>query len=118
MANQRRLRLQRFGITEARYDEMKAFCRQYDDWGRNIRKIEALQSPSEMQLQLLKNYKAKKNAFDEAMKMTVEDEHGLQRALIENITRNKRFETLTVPMNKRTFNEFRTAFFVNLDRLI
>lgn len=118
MANQRRLRLQRYGITEARYDEMKAFCRQYDDWGRNIRKIEALQSPSEMQLRLLKNCKTKKNAFDEAMKMTVEGEHGLRGALVESLVHNKRFENLTVPMNKKTFNEFRTAFFVNLDRLI
>lgn len=118
MANQRRLRLQRFGITEARYDELKALCKQYDEWQKAIRQLNAVQVKSEMQTRSLENCNRKKVAFDTALRITVDGECGISEPLFENLVHNKQYEHLNVPMNKKTFYEFRAAFFVNFDRLV
>lgn len=118
MANQRRLRLQRFGITGARYDELKALCRQYDEWTKSIRRLSMAQAKNEMQLRILESCKERKVAFDEALRMTVDGECGISEPLFENLVHNKPYEHLNVPMNKKTFYEFRTAFFVNFNQLI
>ncbi len=118
MANQRKLRLQRFGISEARYDELNALCRQYDEWTRKIRTICRIENMTDNQNAELRKFKSKKDAFDEAMRVTVTDEHALEKPLFEYLVHKKRFESLSVPMDKKTFLEFRTAFFVNFDKLI
>lgn len=118
MANQRKLRLQRFGISEARYDELSALCRQYDEWSRRIRTICRVENATDEQKGELQKFKCKKNAFDEAMRITVTDEHALEKPLFEYLVHKKCFESLSVPMDKKTFLEFRTAFFVNFDKLI
>lgn len=66
----------------------------------------------------LRKFKSKKDAFDEAMRITVTDEHALEKPLFEYLVHKKRFESLNVPMDKKAFYEFRTAFFVNFDKLI
>lgn len=118
MANQRKLRLQKFGISEARYDELNALCRQYDEWSRLIREICRIENATEEQKEKLQKFQYKKNAFDEAMRITVTDEHALEKPLFEYLVHKKRFESLNAPMDKKTFLEFRTAFFVNFDKLI
>lgn len=118
MANQRKLRLQRFGITEARYDELSALCRQYDEWTRKIRTICRIENMTDNQNAELRKLKSKKDAFDEAMRVTVTDEHALEKPLFEYLVHKKRFESLNIPMDKKVFYEFRTAFFVNFDKLI
>lgn len=118
MANQRKLRLQRFGISEARYDELSALCRQYDEWSRRIRTICRVENATDKQKEELQKLQCKKNAFDEAMRITVTDEHALEKPLFEYLVHKKRFESLNVPMGKKAFYEFRTAFFVNFDKLI
>lgn len=118
MANQRKLRLQRFGISEARYDELNALCRQYDEWKRKIQTICRIENMTDNQNAELRKLKSKKDAFDEAMRITVTNEPALEKPLFEYLVHKKRFESLSVPMDKKTFYEFRTAFFVNFDKLI
>ena len=118
MANQRKLRLQRFGISEARYDELSALCRQYDEWSRRIREICRIENVTDEQKEKMQKYQRKKSAFDEAMRITVTHEYGLEKPLFEYLVHKKRFESLSVPMDKKAFYEFRTAFFVNFDKLI
>ncbi len=118
MANQRKLRLQRFGISEARYDELKAICRQYDELCRKIRTYSDGLTLTEAEIKAKNECIRKRNAIDCAIQATIEGEYNIKDALLENVTHGNTYINLSVPLSEKAFYDYRTAFFVNLDRLI
>lgn len=118
MANQRRLHLQQYGISDARYDELKALCRQYDEYVRKIREIDGIKDPTEADRQIKEACLHKKEAIDRAIRITTEGEHNVRKALFENIVHDTSYKHLSVPMERKTFYAFRKAFFSNLNRCI
>ncbi len=118
MANQRRLRLQKYGISDARYDELRAICRQYDELCKRIRAYSGCQTLTEAEKRAKSECIRKKTAVDCAMQVTTKGEHNIKGALLENVIHGKVYNNLSVPLSEKAFYDFRTAFFVNLDRLI
>lgn len=116
MAKQRRLRLQKYGISDARYDELKAVCRQYNEFCGKLRTYSECQTLTEAQKKEAAECLRKKNAVEAAAKISTSDECGIYEPLIKNVTCGVPFYELTVPLSEKAFYDFRVAFFINLDR--
>lgn len=118
MANQRRLRLQKYGISNARYDELKAICRQYDDLCRKIHTYSENPTLTEAEKKTKNECIRKKNAIERAVRTTTAGEHNINGALLKSVTHGEAYNHLSVPLSEKAFYDFRVAFFVNLDRMI
>lgn len=133
MGNRRRLNLEKYGITQQRYAEMRAFCLQYPEWQaalNDIRSImavntsnEAVQSgsvgnPTETASIRALQYQKKIDAVERALKTVVGDEQNVYEPMLCNLTRGIKYEKLDMPISRKNFFLYRTAFFVNLDKII
>lgn len=132
MPNKRRLNLQRYGISENRYDELKAFCRQYPEWQQKIREARELSGIAQNEgissgkvgnqteqaaLRALK-YMDKVDAVHRAMRAAVGNNEVLFVPMLRSVTEGVRYENLNIAMSRTSYFEMRTAFFVNLDKLV
>lgn len=109
MANKRRLRLERYGISNARYAEMRAFCRQYNEWQRGRwRGTQEQRSRCAQKADLL---------LTVAM-VTVNGEENVLDALLKNITDGIPYAHLNVPLSEGAFYALRRDFFINLNKEI
>lgn len=133
MSNKRRLNLERYGVSQQRYNELRAFCLQYHEWQAKLRDIHSIsgvstdseavqggktgQQTESKALQALR-YTEKMNAVERALKRAVGDETNLYAPMLASLTRKIRYENLNIPISKQTYFNFRTAFFVNLDKEI
>ncbi len=133
MGNRRRLNLEKYGISQQRYAEMRAFCLQYPEWQaalNDIRSIsavntsnEAVQSgsvgnPTEMAAIRALQYSKKIDAVERALKTVVGDEKNIYEPILLSLTRKIKYENLDIPISRKNFFMYRTAFFVNLDKII
>lgn len=130
-----KLRLEEYGISELRYDELKALCRRYDelrelerrfrlgDCGEKRGNSGAWKGrPDPTAAEALRRasspYKWQIDAIDAAADTAC---GGLgaevRRAIMRNVTDGTPFEQLgCVPCGRRQFYELRRLFFVYLDR--
>lgn len=133
MGNRRRLNLEKYGISQQRYAEMRAFCLQYPEWQaalRDIRNItavntsnEAVQSgsvgnPTESAAIRALQYSKKIDAVERALKTVVGDEKNIYEPMLHSLTNRVKYENLDIPIGRQAFFQYRTAFFVNLDKII
>lgn len=133
MSNKRRLNLERYGVSRQRYNELRAFCLQYPEWQAKLRDIHSLSGvstdgeavqggktgqPTESKALQSLRYIEKMNAVERALKQAVGDETNLYAPMLASLTRKIRYENLNIPISKQTYFNFRTAFFVNLDKEI
>lgn len=133
MPNRRRLNLEKYGITQRRYEEMRAFCLQYPEWQEKLKDIRSLRgvstdrevvqsgmvgNPTEKAALSSMIYTQKIEAVERALKTVVGDEQGIYEPMLLNITRGVRYENINIPISRKNFFMYRTAFFVNLDKII
>lgn len=133
MSNKRRLNLERYGVSQQRYNELRAICLQYPEWQAKLRDIHSLSGvstdreavqggkigqPTESKALQAIRYTEKMNAVERALKQAVGDETNLYAPMLASLTRKVRYENLNIPLGRRSFFEYRTAFFVNLDKEI
>lgn len=133
MGNRRRLNLEKYGISQQRYAEMRAFCLQYPEWKERLRDIhtlsgvatdgEAVQGgktgqPTESKAIQALQYAQKMDAVERALKQAVGDEANLYAPMLASLTRKIPYENLNIPIGRMTYFQYRTAFFVNLDKEI
>ncbi|MEG1550658.1 MAG: hypothetical protein RR355_00130 [Oscillospiraceae bacterium] len=132
MANQRRLNLQKFNISRARYDELRGFCLQYNEWKQRLKELRELSSaqysngggksgisnPTEKAAIKSIEYLNKIDLVEKALKIAVGNEKNIYDEMLKNITSGIKFEDLNIPMCRTDFYNSRTAFFVNLDKLL
>lgn len=133
MSNKRRLNLERYGISQERYNELRAFCLQYPEWQAKLCDIHSLSGvstdgeavqggktgqPTESKALQALRYTEKMNAVERALKQAVGDETNLYAPMLASITRKIRYENLNIPIGRMAYFQYRTAFFVNLDKEI
>lgn len=131
MSNKRRLNLERYGVSQQRYNELRAFCLQYPEWQVKLRDIHSLSGvstdseavqggktgqPTESKALQALRYTEKIRAVERALKQAVGDEQHIYNPLLNNLTRGTKYEYLSIPISKKNFYMYRTAFFVNLDK--
>lgn len=103
--SKRRINLDKYGISQDRYDELRAICRQY---GTLKKKSNAGELSA----------RKKVEAIEGALTTTTSRDPGMYKPLLAYLTRNIPFDQLEIPSNKKLFFEFRKAFYVNLDKLL
>lgn len=133
MGNRRRLNLEKYGISQQRYAEMRAFCLQYPEWQaalRDIRNITAVNTSNEaVQSGSVGNttesaairalqYSKKIDAVERALKTVVGDEKNIYEPMLRSLTHGIRYDNLDIPVSRDTYFQYRTAFFVNLDKVL
>lgn len=132
MTNKGWLKLERYGISKYRYNELRAFCLQYPEWQAALKDIRSLSGvatdgeavqggtvghPTESAALRSIRYTEKMRVVEQALKQTVGEDKNIYYPLLQSFTRGIRYENLNIPISRPTYFNFRTAFFVNLDKL-
>ena len=130
-----KLRLEDYGISELRYDELRALCRRYDELkelerryrlgdrgetrtGNGAGKGRPDPTAAEAMRRASSPYKWQIDAIDAAADTACGGMGAdVRRAVLRNVTGGVPYEQLgCVPCGRRQFYELRQLFFVHLDR--
>lgn len=132
MPNRRDLMLEKYDISKARQDELRAFCRQYEEKKSKLDQLYELSSasgggvdggkvgmPTEAKALKAIKYREDIEKIDEALDYA-SALYGdwMRKALYENIIKGVRFYQLKLYCDRRKFYDTRHIFYEKLDSLI
>lgn len=133
MPNTRKIMLDKFGITEARYEELRGLCRQYFEKKEKIRDIYELSGfssgevvdggsvgrPTEEKVMKAQKYIEDIEKIDKALDYASE-RYGewMKRALIDSIIRGVKLYELELYCKPKIFYACRVLFYRKLDSLL
>lgn len=112
MPRKRQLNLQRYGMSEQRYSELKLFCFQYPKWEKALKNTHRLSEDA------LSDYLQKVGYIQEALEKAIATDQYIYGEMLRSITMGIKYDDLNIPVARTVFFQIRTAFFVNLDRII
>lgn len=125
----RNLKLQKYGISKAKYLELKYFCMQYNDYLESIQygmknsgqdagmPKGSISTSSPVEKQAIDNVKAidAVNTIDSAIAAVADDEQ-MRNCIRQAVTLGTAYEYMKVPCGRRQFYELRREFFYILSK--
>lgn len=130
--NKRKLKLEDFGISANRYDELMAFCRQYDEWKQflsnnndTVKSLEITDMPiCHGNADQTCNLAVKRAEYEKNIKIIEEcakkTSNEFYKFIILNVCYGNKVEFMIdikeMPMCKRSFYYLRRHFFILLDK--
>jgi len=123
-------RLQKAGITPARYEELKAFCRQYQDYKRALRRARAgivdrpdkssgawhAPDPTGRAAMALADHPAARRVKIMEDCAAAVAEPVTAKALLKSVSEGTGYQPLAAPVGERQFYIIRQLFYIELDR--
>lgn len=132
MPNTRKLMLEKFGISEARYTELKGFCQQYFEKKEALNCLYSVSSlsyseaakgsapvkPTETKALKALKYRKDIETIDKCLDYCSESSGlWLRNAMIDSVIKGKKFFELEIYCKPSVFYYARVKFFIKLDEL-
>lgn len=115
-----------YGISKRRYQELYAFCRQYDEWKRDLQECYRVLPPiphavrssdisDPTALAAIRAERLHRN-IELVERAAVDAEPAIAGYILKNVTQGLPYECLDIPAGRRQFYTARRKFFWLLDR--